>query len=150
MKVKDYLKFAMCEYNNGTSQHYELGDIVFKKADPLYEDEDEVGIIIQVHDEFEYRTDMFGNCHHSELSLATYEEIHKHRPYLLEVLVPEPVEEIWERLGNTPINDSDEIDEVFMMNRDVFEKGTPREHIWQVIEADYDVRVYDLMYGKES
>jgi hypothetical protein len=149
MKVKNYLAFAMHEYNNSTSTQYELGDIVIRDADPIYNEDAEIGVIIQVHDEWEYRTDMFGNCHHSELRIATLAEVTELRPKLLTELALEPVESVWDRLGGTPVNDDGEIDEDFVLNWYVFEKGTDREDIWHIIEEDYDVRVYDLMHPNE-
>jgi hypothetical protein len=146
MKVKDYLQFAMHEYNNGTSPHYKLGDIVFREADSFYNKDSKIGVIIQVHDEFEYRTDMFGNCHHSEISLATREQINEFRPQLFPHIANDPIEEIWERLGNVPINDDEEIEEDFEYNGWVFDKGTDREEIWHMIEEDYGVKVYNLMF----
>ena len=50
--------------------------------------------------------------------------------------------EIWEKLGDIPVNDNGEIEEPFLE----FEVGTDREDIWHWIEEEYDVRVYDLMY----
>jgi hypothetical protein len=85
MKVNDYNKYRCFDYENSTSTLYELGDIVYKAADPLYEDDaPEIGIILQVHSEFEYRTDMFGNCSEPEISMATLDQIEAYRPKILE------------------------------------------------------------------
>jgi len=50
--------------------------------------------------------------------------------------------EIWEKLGDIPVNDNGEIEENFMN----FSKGTNIEHIWKWIEDKYNVSVYSLLY----
>jgi hypothetical protein len=50
---------------------------------------------------------------------------------------------LWERLGDVPVNDDGEIEEDFLH----FPTGTDREEIWSWIEETYDVSVYDLMRG---
>ena len=51
--------------------------------------------------------------------------------------------ELWEELGDIPINEDEEID-VEWRN---FSKGTPREHIWLWFEEHYNLSVaVDLMY----
>jgi hypothetical protein len=88
MKVYNHLDFARFDYDSGTSTLFALGDVVLKKADPDYNsDGDEIGVIIQVHSEFEYRTDMFGNCCNSEIRIATLDEIEKYRPELLNDMI---------------------------------------------------------------
>jgi len=52
-------------------------------------------------------------------------------------------EEIWEKLGDVPIDEDECIDEVFMD----FDIGTHREDIWHWIEEKFDVSVAtDLMF----
>jgi len=84
MKVKNHKQFAKFEYISGTSSKMKLGDIVLKDAKK--EEDIEIGVIIQIHDENEYRTDMFGNCHIDELVMATKEDIKKYRPKLLKAI----------------------------------------------------------------
>lgn len=52
---------------------YKLGDVVINQYN-------EIGVIIQMHYHGEFRTDMFGNAHVSEVRPATEAEILKHRP----------------------------------------------------------------------
>jgi hypothetical protein len=84
MKVENHLFYAAFIYTNGadkTKNNFELGDIV------LREDEDgvEIGVIIQIHDDVEFRTDMFGNTNIDDCRLATIEEIKKYRPDVYEL-----------------------------------------------------------------
>ena len=67
----DPTPFALFNYHNhpDVTDTYVLGDIVYK------EETDEVGVIIQVHGNDEYRTDQFGNCWSGELKPATKEQI---------------------------------------------------------------------------
>lgn len=83
MKVKNHRLFACTDYTSFTSTLYQLGDIVIKER----EDGNPIGVILQVHDEFEFGTDMFGNCCDDEIRLATMEEIEKHRPDVVPELV---------------------------------------------------------------
>lgn len=76
MKVLDYNKFAYFDYESVTSKRFQLGDIVINK-------ENEIGVIIQIHDNDEFRTDMFGNCDYSEIKKATKKEISTYRSELL-------------------------------------------------------------------
>ena len=60
----------------------------------------------------------------------------------------ETVKEIWDELGNVPVNIDDEIDEDFYIkDKDItFEKGTDKFEIWHWIEDTYNVRIVDLLY----
>jgi hypothetical protein len=60
----------------------------------------------------------------------------------------ETVKEIWDDLGNVPVNIDDEIDEDFhIKDKDItFEKGTDKFEIWHWIEDTYNVRIVDLLY----
>jgi len=75
MNLTNYLEYGMCVYKNNISNDddYKLGDIVINK-------DNEIGVIIQVHEPNEFRSDMFGNCSSSEIRLATQDEINKYRP----------------------------------------------------------------------
>ncbi len=80
MKVNNHKEFACFDYKSETSTKHFLGDIVKKES----EDGIEIGVkLIQIHDENEYRTDMFGNCHCDEIILATENDITEHRPTIL-------------------------------------------------------------------
>lgn len=83
MKVKNHKKYTLFNYKQSPSflgNSFELSDVVINK-------ENEIGIIIQVHDDVdEYRTDMFGNCCGIELNLATIEQIRTIRPQIIKDL----------------------------------------------------------------
>tara|TARA_R110000803_G_scaffold133748_2_gene200903 strand:+ start:1202 stop:1756 length:555 start_codon:yes stop_codon:yes gene_type:complete len=87
MKVKDYTEFRMCKYNstsviissNDEATKITFGDIVARTTT----DGTEIGIVIQVHNRFEFRVDMFGNTDVDECRIATLGEIIAHRPKLI-------------------------------------------------------------------
>lgn len=77
MKVIDWKKFACFDYVNGAgSEHnpYELGYVVLNPRTK------EIGVVIQVHDKHDIRTDMFGNSSLFEVVLADENEIALYRP----------------------------------------------------------------------
>ena len=84
----DYRKYAKFDYNSVTSpkDNFRLGDVVYKQYEDGTED---IGVIIQVHGNDEYRTDMFGNCcydktgKYGDIELATEDQIRKLRYELL-------------------------------------------------------------------
>ena len=76
MNIKNYKDYAAFDYEQSECPNYNLGDVVIN-------DSNEIGIIIQIHDEDEYRTDEFGNVSSSEIRMATDEEIKKYRPNIL-------------------------------------------------------------------
>jgi hypothetical protein len=83
MKVSNHKLFCCFEYDSTTSTKFKLGDIVIKYPNELYDDMDdkpEIGVIIQIHSENEYRTEMFGNCSSSEIMLASQNEIDLYKP----------------------------------------------------------------------
>jgi len=83
MKVKDHKEFACFEYisleENQKESLFGLSDIVTRTG----EDGTEIGVVIQIHDRGDLRTDMFGNAHCSELTLSTMDEITKFRSQLI-------------------------------------------------------------------
>lgn len=74
MRINNYINYGMCKYENNISPFdaYKLGDVVINK-------ENEIGVVIQIHDPNDFRTDMFGNASASEVRRATDEEIKKYR-----------------------------------------------------------------------
>ena len=66
----DYREYALFEYNNifDPNDTYKLGDIVYNN------EINQVGVIIQLHGNEEYRTDMFGNCSNGEIKPATTDQ----------------------------------------------------------------------------
>lgn len=79
MNLSNYTDYAAFEYENNISDKddYQLGDVV------INDEQQEIGVIIQVHSRDEFRTDMFGNCCSEEIRLATQFDIDTHRPNLL-------------------------------------------------------------------
>tara|TARA_R110000822_G_scaffold213107_9_gene348469 strand:- start:669 stop:938 length:270 start_codon:yes stop_codon:yes gene_type:complete len=87
MKVDDK-KYAKFEYNDGhsgdhTKNPFQRGDVVIKAIGTDENLTPEIGVVLQVHDEYELRTDMFGNESIDYVRLATKKEIQKYRPKLL-------------------------------------------------------------------
>jgi hypothetical protein len=78
MIIQNFEDYAAFDYENNfsSSDNYLLGNVVIN-------DENEIGVIIQVHGDGEYRTDMFGNCSESEIRMATDDEIIMYRPNIL-------------------------------------------------------------------
>lgn len=86
MKVKDHKKFCHFDYESDMSNtSFQLGDIVTKVS----EDGTEIGVVIQLHDDGDFRTDMFGNASPSEVTLSNVIEIGVYRKELLEDIVVE-------------------------------------------------------------
>lgn len=83
MNILNYRKFACFDYDSVESSQVKLGDVVFKQQTHKGEDLFEIGVIIQIHDEREFRTDMFGNCCMSEITLATREQVLMYRPDII-------------------------------------------------------------------
>lgn len=85
MRVRDHKKFAMFDYKSTECKNpYKVGDVVIK---PLYYDGkkcNEIGVVLQVHDDTEVRTDMFGNECISILRVPTLGEVKKYRPKIME------------------------------------------------------------------
>lgn len=83
MKVQDHNKFRLFEYNNSENHigFFKLGDVVINKKD------NDIGVVIQIHENFEFRTDMFGNSSDDECRLATLHEIQTFRPQLFTDLI---------------------------------------------------------------
>jgi hypothetical protein len=84
MKVKDHKKFCHFDYESDMSnKNFQLGDVVTKVS----EDGTEIGVVIQLHEDGDFRTDMFGNASPSEVTLSTIVEVTLYRKELLEDIV---------------------------------------------------------------
>lgn len=81
----DHKKFALFDYISVECNNpFKLGDVVIKRKEYNSNEEiNEIGVVLQIHDDTELRTDMFGNESISMLELATEEEIKKYRPEIL-------------------------------------------------------------------
>lgn len=85
MKVKNHLEFRRFDYISTDEETiYNLGDVVIGASD---DNQNEIGVVIQVHDEFELRTDMFGNASINEIRIATIDEVETYRPELISKIV---------------------------------------------------------------
>ena len=74
MKVLNHKDYACMEYEHEVKTDvFNLGDIVTRVS----EDGVEIGVIIQLHGNNEYRVDMFGNCHGDDITLTTADEMIK-------------------------------------------------------------------------
>ena len=82
MRVKNHKDFACMDYvqNKQSKDMRKLGQIVYKLDD---DGDESIGVIIQIHGDGDYRTDMFGNCCFDEVKLATIKEIKRLRPKLI-------------------------------------------------------------------
>ena len=82
MKVEHHWKFARFDYNQNEDckDIRKLGQVVYKKDS---DNTEEIGVIIQVHENDEYRTDKFGNCCSDEISVAKMCDIRRLRPDIL-------------------------------------------------------------------
>lgn len=78
---KDY---ALFDYEDGHGTDGVPADNPFRRGDVVIRPKDKaIGVVIQIHDASELRTDMFGNECINEMRLATEEEIIKLRPSIL-------------------------------------------------------------------
>lgn len=75
MKISNYLNYGCAVYESSVrgTDKFKLGDVVIDK-------ENQIGVIIQVHNKDEFRVDMFGNTSASDVTLATKEQINEFRP----------------------------------------------------------------------
>ena len=55
-------------------------------------------------------------------------------------------QELWERLGNCPVNENEELDIDLDLDIIQFEKGTDIHEIWYWFEDQFNIRVIDLMF----
>ena len=56
-------------------------------------------------------------------------------------------EKCWEKLGEIPIDEDDDISVEFKFDGEVFPVGTDRFEIWHWIEEKYNYPVHKLMFG---
>lgn len=91
MKVTDHNKYRLFEYQNHMSNpNFQLGQVLTKidrTGKPLEEEYgNPIGVVIQLHEDGDCRTDMYGNVCPEEVRLATHEEILHYRPELCDDL----------------------------------------------------------------
>lgn len=78
LKVKNHREFARSAYESAPIAFAELGDVLFK--------DNEIGIVIQLHDDGDVRCDMWGNCSKSECKNASIQQIKEFRSKVLNAL----------------------------------------------------------------
>ncbi len=89
MQVKDHNKYRLFDYENHlANKNFKLGEIVITVSDAdknliIHDNGNPIGVVIQLHDDGDCRTDMFGNCSPSEVRLATLDEIKQYREKLI-------------------------------------------------------------------
>jgi hypothetical protein len=82
MRVIDHNKFRLFDYENEVNPNkYQLGDILYKEHTDVFSN---IGVVIQTFSDGDVRTDMWGMCSESEVSMATSEQIDEYRPNLLQ------------------------------------------------------------------
>ena len=82
-------KYAKFDYEDGhgfdgepKDNPYKRGDVVIMTIGTDENETPEIGVVLQVHDQSELRTDMFGNESIKYLKMATSLDIVKYRPRL--------------------------------------------------------------------
>jgi hypothetical protein len=93
MRVVNHNKFCYFDYESEVNPNkYQLGDILYKE----YTEENEftgenqgseIGVVIQTFSDGDVRTDMWGMCSESEVSLATLEQVDLYRPNLIQEIL---------------------------------------------------------------
>jgi hypothetical protein len=93
MRVVDHKEFCYFDYESEVNPNkYQLGDILYKE----YTEENEftgenqgseIGVVIQTFSDGDVRTDMWGMCSESEVSLATLEQVDLYRPNLIQEIL---------------------------------------------------------------
>jgi len=84
MNISNYKKYACFDYVSNYSENpFKLGDVVIKPLECDGEICNEIGIVLQIHDNDELRTDMFGNECIEHLRIPTIGEVKKYRPSIL-------------------------------------------------------------------
>jgi hypothetical protein len=82
--ILDHKKFALFDYiSNECNNPFKLGEVVLKLKDHEGNPCNEIGVVLQIHDDSELRTDMFGNECVDNLKRATLLEIIEFRPDLV-------------------------------------------------------------------
>ncbi len=89
LQVYNWRQFALFAYTQHYSHKftYKLGDVVLKTGDREKTPENplgcSIGVVIQTHEDGDFRTDMFGNTSDVEVHPATREDVALYRPDLL-------------------------------------------------------------------
>lgn len=93
MKVKDYKKYCSLLHAEQPKERipcfYGLGEIVTK----VTEDGVKIGVVVQLHDANNFRTDMFGDVNFLEVNTSTFEEVCMYRDELLDDMFTYPYAE---------------------------------------------------------
>jgi hypothetical protein len=85
MRVIDHNKFRLFDYENEVNPNkYQLGDILYKEHTDVFSN---IGVVIQTFSDGDVRTDMWGMCSESEVSMATSEQVDLYRPNLIQEIL---------------------------------------------------------------
>jgi len=79
--IRKHKQFALFKYENYPNPNIKLGTLV-----TYPKDENRIGVVIQTHEDGDFRTDMNGNTSMSEIRFSTVDDVRKYRPDLLDLL----------------------------------------------------------------
>lgn len=79
--IKQWRKFKKFNYKQSVNPNIQLGALVIYPND-----NNSIGVVIQLHDDGDFRTDMNGNTSMSEVRFATLTEVLLNRPKLIPYL----------------------------------------------------------------
>lgn len=85
--VKDHKTFAKFDYESQPTDVISLGAIVKYQDEHNADTKNDIGVVIQTFEDGEFRTDMNGMTHISQVVPATIKDIEKYRPNLLSELM---------------------------------------------------------------
>ena len=100
--IKGWKKFDLSGYKQSFNPHIELGTLV-----RYPKDENRIGVVIQLHDDGDFRTDMNGNTSMSEIEFATVEDVKLYRPKLIPELDKQALIDLTLLLIKTDIDNDD-------------------------------------------
>lgn len=87
--VKDHKRFTYQNqgYESQETEVISLGAIVKYMDDENPDTNNDIGVVIQTFDDGEFRTDMHGMTHISQVVPATLDDIKKYRPFILPEII---------------------------------------------------------------
>lgn len=152
MKVVDHNKFRKFEYENEVNPNkYQLGDILYKE----YTDENnytgenqepEIGVVIQTFDDGDVRTDMWGMCCESEVSMATLEQVDLYRPKLIQEieimklnLTPKQIDAINKIIDYTIEDEREHLEETISNRKDMEVSDLTDDDLFEKYKDDTEV-----------
>lgn len=80
MQVLNHKDFCHFKYEGPeANENFKLGQVVFKESE-LQNEGNPIGVVIQVFEDGDCRTDMYGNVSSNEVRQATLEDVEEYRP----------------------------------------------------------------------